>query len=178
MMTRDDVLRELELLPVWQLRVPVAAVQTEPAQIAASEKLAPEILTVKKLEITQNFQITISQDNHWAFACENNMPADRMDAGSQSMLFDNILKALHIDKTFTTQNLAEVNAKVIVAFGENVAQKLLSSQEKLENLQGKLHAIGAAKVIASDDLAHLIAHPQDKAKLWQDLCLARTYLAD
>jgi uracil-DNA glycosylase len=177
MMNRDDVLRELELLPAWQLRAP--SLMQDVAQIAETQKAevslmieAPQVAAAEQATL---FEITLSQDKYWAFACEISMPADRIDIASQSTLLNNILQALRIEKPSKMQ-AANVDAKVIVAMGEKVAQALLNTQQSLENLRGKLHTIGTAKIIASDDLAHLLANPQNKTKLWQDLCLARAYI--
>ena len=190
MMTRDDVLRELELLPVWKLRTP-AVVVAEIISEKTPEKIEVVIIAeapqVAAKEQATLFEITLSNDKNWAFACESGMPAGRMDIGSQactgmpessSILFNNIMHALHIEKPSKQQaaSVTDIDAKIIVAMGESVAQKLLNTQDSLENLRGKLHTIGNATIIACDDLAHLIASSPHKAKLWQDLCLARAHI--
>ncbi len=194
-MNRDDVLRELELLPVWKLRTPVETVLTqqvaveklEAVQVAivateesALEKPVPKKPASEKPSSTAviQYEITISQDKQWAFICKISMPAGRMDTGLQSTLFNNILHALSIEKPSKMQvaSIADVQARVIIAMGESVAQALLNTQEPLENLRGKLHAIGHMQLVATCDLAHLLSNPLDKAKVWQDLCLARSYL--
>ena len=193
--TREDVWRELELLPVWKLRTPVEAVLTqqvaveklEAAQLAiiateepalknsVSDKPAPEN---SGSMVAIQYEITMSQDKQWAFLCELGMPATHANITSQRILFNNILHALSIEKPSKMQvtSIADVNARVIVAMGEWIAQALLNTQEPLENLRGKLHAIGHTQLVASCDLAHLLNNPLDKAKVWQDLCLARSYL--
>ena len=182
-LTRDDVLRELELLPAWKLRTPVEIVLPIEIETKKIEKVEVEKVEVVEVEkpisaAAKQFEITMSQDKNWSFACEISLPADRMDAGLQSILFNNILQALGIEKPSKIQaaSIADIDTKIIVAMGASVAQALLNTQDTLENLRGKLHAIGNAQIIATDDLAHLLAHPLDKAKVWQDLCLARAYL--
>ncbi len=194
-MNRDDVLRELELLPVWKLRKPVEAVLTqqvdveklEAAQLAivATEEPALEKPAIEKPSsaVAIQYEITMTQDKQWAFICEINLSAGRVDIASQSTLFNNILHALCIEKPSKMQvaSIADVNArmtdiKIMAAMGESVAQALLNTQKPLETLRGKLHAIGHAQLVASCDLAHLLNNPLDKAKVWQDLCLARSYL--
>jgi uracil-DNA glycosylase len=177
-LTRDDMLRELELLPAWKLRTPIETVQV--AEIEAKEIAKVEVVEFEKPSRAAEilYDITISQDKQWAFLCELSMPTGRMDAASQSMLFNNILHALSIEKPSKMQakSIADIQVKMIVAMGEKVAQSLLNTQEPLESLRAKLHTIGAVKIIATYDLAHLLNNPLDKAKVWQDLCLARTYL--
>ena len=188
MMSRDDMLRELELLPAWKLRAPI---ETVPAKaIEAKEIDQIEVLKVEVLEVEKPssaaptlYEITISQDKHWAFACETSlgersMPVSRVDIGLQSILLNNILHALQIEKPTIThaQNLTDIDAKIIVTMGESVAQVLLNTQDALENLRGTLHSAGTAHIIATYNLTHLLNYPVDKAKVWQDLCLARSYL--
>ena len=203
MLTRDDMLRELELLPMWKLRAPVKSIL--PTAIEAKEivdaKIAQTGLIVNtdavvKLEkqsiiktiASTQFEITLSQNKHWAFVCESlindeiandtNMSTDQTHISLQTILLNNIMQALHAEKftKINPQSLIEIDAKIIVAFGESVAQYLLKSQEKLENMQGKLHAINDSKLIVTNELAYLLAYPQQKAQLWQDMCLARSYL--
>ena len=197
-LTREDVWRELELLPVWRLRAPIETVLakvTEPKAIEAKEINQIEVINVGVLEAEKpssaaptQYEITISQDKHWAFvgetfACETlvgeiSMPASPVDIGLQSTLLSNILHALQIEKPTIkhAQNLTNIEAKITVAMGERVAQLLLNTQDALENLRGKLHGAEKAHIIATYDLAHLLNYPVDKAKVWQDLCFARSYL--
>lgn len=176
-MTRDDVLRELELLPVWQLRVPAKVETVKHEKLKATEAVIETPAEPVSTPATQ-YEITLTQDKQWAFLCESGTSANRMDTSLQGILFNNILHALSIEKPTKTQveSIADIQAKIIVAMGESVAQALLNTQEPLENLRGKLHAIGNAQLVATCDLAHLLNNPLDKAKVWQDLCLARSYL--
>ena len=188
MMSRDDMLRQLELLPAWRLRAPIETVLPKAIEVKKIDIV--EIVAVEKPSSTAppQYEITISQDKHWAFACETfagetlvgeiSMPASPLDIGLQSTLLSNILHALQIEKPTIThaQNLTDVDAKIIVAMGESMAQLLLNTQDSLENLRGKLHGAEKAHIIATYDLTHLLNYPLDKAKVWQDLCLARSYL--
>ena len=174
------MLRELELLPAWKLRVPVEAALTQKVQVEKIE--VADVATTDpskpvKAHATQ-YEITMSQDQHWAFVCELDLPEGRVDNDLQSTLFNNILHALSIENPSKIQaeSIVELQAKMIVAMGEGVAQVLLNTQDALENLCGKLHAAGTAYIIATYDLTHLLNYPLDKAKVWQDLCLARSYL--
>lgn len=178
-MTREDVLRELELLPVWKLRTPAEVSFVEPIIAEKTTTVVVETLPVASKTIAPIvFEMTVSQDKKWAFISK---PTDRMDTGLQAMLFSGILQALHIDKpvksqlqNLTVKNLADIKAQVIVAMGEAAAQALLNSQDPIEKLRGKLHAKADSSIVVTYDLPHLLANPLDKAKTWQDLCLARS----
>jgi uracil-DNA glycosylase len=180
-MTREDALRELELLPVWQLRAP--SLMQDVVQIAAEKVVANAVIETAVIEtappviaITQKADVDVetyqSENSAWVFVCS----VSRMDAASQSMLLNNIFAALQIKPKKYDGDLVAIQAKVIVAMGEKVAQALLNTQESLTYLRGKMHTMANSKLIASDDLAHLLANPQHKAKLWQDLCLARDHI--
>jgi uracil-DNA glycosylase len=157
--TREDVLRELELLPVWKLRTPPKVAEL------ALEKL-PEIVAEKPAEIS--YICTISDDKKWGFIC----PETRMDIASQSMLFSNILRALKITKTnkIALENIGE--ASVIVVMGETAAQQLLNTTESIEALRGKTHTYQNIPLIVTYDTQNMLENLANKAKTWDDLCMA------
>jgi DNA polymerase len=161
-MNREDILRELELLPVWKLRTPLKVAETvvEKAPIA-------EAAFVATTENT-SLELIISDDPRWIFA----YPATRMDIGSQSILFKNILHALKISKTdkILLENISE--AKVMIAMGETAAQQLLNSTESIEQLRGKTHTYQNIPLIVTYDTSDMLQHLPNKAKTWDDLCSA------
>ncbi len=163
-MTREDVLRELELLPVWQLRVPA---------VPAVEILKKNTEVKKIAEVTlaeTSYYVVVSDDKNWAFVLPQIL------TGTAQVLFNNILLALQLNKTHTEtltslSNLADV--KVIVAMGETASQQLLNSSESLEQLRGKAHMFENVPLIVTyhpDDLLQKLAN---KANMWDDLCLAK-----
>jgi uracil-DNA glycosylase len=165
-MTREDVLREFELLPVWRLRTPL---KTE-AQ-ATMETLTVEVQAEETIEVTR-YECTISDDKKWVFVC----PADHAPIASQSTLFNNILHALKIEKTNQVQleSFANIEASVIIAMGETTAQQLLNSTESIESLRGKTHLLENAPLIVTYHLNDMLQHLPNKAKTWEDLCIARS----
>lgn len=85
-MTREDVLRELELLPVWKLRAPVA-------EKPVTELIPPTpvaIVESKPIEgvVAASAVFIVSADKKWAFV----LPA--VLSGQSVDLFNNILRAL------------------------------------------------------------------------------------
>ena len=161
-MTREDVLRELELLPVWQLRVPIVS----PVEIV--QKITEATVT------ETSYYLVVSDDKKWAFVLSQAL------TGTAQILFNNILLALQLNKTHTetVANLAGLLAvladvKVIVTMGEAVSQQLLSSSESLEQLRGKVHVFENAPLVVTyhpDDLLQQLAN---KANMWDDLCIAK-----
>ena len=70
---------------------------------------------------------------------------------------------------------------VALAFGGAVAQKITGEKDSLPQLRETILALNNGSdeeipVIASFDLAQLLAKPKDKALLWQDLLLAKSVL--
>jgi DNA polymerase len=70
---------------------------------------------------------------------------------------------------------------VAFAFGGSVAQKITGEKDPLPQLRETILALNneadeEIPVIASFDLAQLVARPKDKALLWQDLLLAKSVL--
>ena len=190
-MSREDVLRELELLPVWQLRVP-AAPKVEVAQKIAEVKadVNAEVKTdvnteVKTLEILEpapvlaapetSYYVVISDDKNWAFVLPQAL------TGAAQALFNNILLALQLNKTHakTLANLFEIKSdvKVIVAMGELTAQQLLNSLEPIEALRGKPHVFehiaGNIPLVVTYHPNDLLQHLSFKANMWDDLCIAK-----
>jgi DNA polymerase len=164
--SREDALRELELLPVWKLRAPLKVVDAaiETPQIV---EVAAEAAIAATTENT-NLELIISDDKKWVFIC----PETRMDIDSQSTLFSNILRALKIAKTnkIALENIGE--ASVIVAMGESVAQQLLNSTESLEQLRGKMHNYQNLPLIVTYSKQNMLENLANKAKTWDDLCMA------
>ncbi|PPD17250.1 MAG: hypothetical protein CTY27_04255, partial [Methylotenera sp.] len=107
-MTREDVLRELELLPVWTLRAPILmppiAEMTQPALVATLEDAVTEKAVIETPQAAISHAVlVISDDKKWAFLLPEQLTGQAAD------LFNNILCALHINKTQTsqTQQLAQ-----------------------------------------------------------------------
>ena len=175
MMTREDMLRELELLPVWQLRAPVPLQPQPPETVPVVNRKNAEpakmLAEPAKIPDAQNaFYLTLSADKKWAFI----MPASPDLPALQSSLFNNILLALKIDKTNKSvlTSLVDIEAKVIIAMGETAAQQLLNSAESIESLRGKTHTFENFPLIVTYHPHDMLQNLANKAKTWDDLCMA------
>ena len=188
-MNREDILRELELLPAWQLRAPVQNdlteimpnLESQPVEKAVAEtKPAAHAEDTKKAEPL--FDYYVSENNAWIFIrAQEGMAGGRMDTASQActgmiessgMLFDNILIALQMKVRKYDGDLAVSGAKVIVAMGEKTAQTLLNSAETIDNLRGKTQFVHNLPLIVTYSAAEILEHLPNKAKTWHDLCSA------
>lgn len=65
-----------------------------------------------------------------------------------------------------------VQPKCIVALGRSAAQALFASDEPLGALRGRRHASAGVAMVVTCSLAFLLRHPDEKARVWADLCLA------
>jgi DNA polymerase len=110
--------------------------------------------------------------------------------GDALILFQNIIRALGLpngawvwqDQKANIDALIESSTVplVAIAFGAASAQRLTGERAPLTELRGAIHSLmhGEADVplIATLELAQVLARPQEKALLWEDLLLARSVL--
>ena len=66
---------------------------------------------------------------------------------------------------------------VVLVMGRLAAQALLQSGEPFGKLRGRLHALHGRKTVVTHDAPYLLRCPHDKAKAWDDLCLAMSLAA-
>lgn len=71
-------------------------------------------------------------------------------------------------RPFLERELALTGAGMVLTFGQAAARGLLGVASR-----GKVHRHGALPVVATYHPADLLRRPEDKAKAWADLCLAR-----
>jgi DNA polymerase len=65
-----------------------------------------------------------------------------------------------------------VKPKLIVALGKTAATALLGRDAALGSLRGALHDYRGIPLLVTYHPAYLLRSPMEKAKAWQDLCLA------
>ena len=70
-----------------------------------------------------------------------------------------------------------VHPKVIVAMGSLAVQSLLRTREPLGKLRGRVHRYAGVPLIVTYPPAYLLRNLQDKARAWDDLCLAAETVA-
>ena len=198
-MTQEDVLRELELLPMWHLRagfaplapevdaaspVPVSPVPVMPAAHVAApvlpEQVLPEPVFLEPVAaVALAWTQVASTDGVWLFVS----PTASLSADEWQLL-QNMAKAMRISlnaaqpMTDPGHALSASPAKMLITFGEEAAQHLLASQASLPTLRGQLHACHGRTLVATHALDHLLQQPLDKAQTWHDLRLAMQALAD
>ena len=76
---------------------------------------------------------------------------------------------------YLQRQIALIQPDVIIALGKTAAVSLLGLSEDtaLASLRGKLHSHAGIPLVVTYHPAYLLRKPADKAKSWQDLCLAQ-----
>jgi len=73
---------------------------------------------------------------------------------------------------YLQRQIALIQPKLIVALGKTAATALLGKEATLGSLRGTLHDYRGIPLIITYHPAYLLRSPTEKAKAWQDLCLA------
>ena len=74
---------------------------------------------------------------------------------------------------FLQRQIALIQPKVIVALGKVASNALLGKDATLASLRGTQHDYQGIPLIVTYHPAYLLRSPSEKAKAWQDLCLAQ-----
>ena len=74
---------------------------------------------------------------------------------------------------FLRRQIALIQPRLIVALGKTAASHLLSTEASLGSLRGRVHDFHGTALLVTYHPAYLLRNPPDKAKAWEDLCLAR-----
>lgn len=74
---------------------------------------------------------------------------------------------------FLRRQIALVKPRVIVVLGRFAAQSLLRSTTPIGKLRGTVHTYEGIPVVVTYHPAYLLRTLTDKARAWEDLCLAR-----
>lgn len=81
---------------------------------------------------------------------------------------------------YLQRQIALVQPKLILAMGRFAVQSLLKTGEPIGRLRGRVHEVPGmpgVPVVVTYHPAYLLRNPLDKARSWEDLCLAREVMA-
>ncbi len=78
---------------------------------------------------------------------------------------------------YLARQIALVQPRMVLAMGRYAAQALLHSDEAVGKLRGRVHRIGDVPLVVTYHPAYLLRSPADKARAWEDLCLAAECVA-
>nr|WP_184041260.1 uracil-DNA glycosylase [Chitinivorax tropicus] len=74
---------------------------------------------------------------------------------------------------FLLRQIELIQPKIIIALGRFAAQSLTKSDARIGSLRGQVHQYHGRPLIITYHPAYLLRNLPDKAKAWEDLCLAR-----
>ncbi len=77
---------------------------------------------------------------------------------------------------YLTRQIELIRPRIILAVGKFAAQWLLTSDKPVGALRGKIHHFNEIPVIVTYHPAYLLRSPTEKARAWEDLCLAQDAL--
>ena len=75
---------------------------------------------------------------------------------------------------FLVRQIELVRPRIILAMGRFAVQALLRSNEPIGKLRGRVHAYQGVPLVVTYHPAYLLRNLPDKARAWDDLCLAAT----
>jgi len=76
-------------------------------------------------------------------------------------------------ESFLQRQIKLLQPKIIVALGRHAAHSLLKTEMALSKLRGQIHSYENTPLIVTYHPAYLLRSPAEKAKAWQDLCMAQ-----
>lgn len=79
-------------------------------------------------------------------------------------------------RPYLDRQIALLKPRIIFATGRLALQALLGGNEPLGRLRGRVHIYQGIPVIASFAPSYLLRNPAEKARAWDDLCLAKATL--
>ncbi|EUJ09682.1 hypothetical protein Meth11DRAFT_0481 [Methylophilaceae bacterium 11] len=192
--TREDIFRELELLPVWQLNSAQVAAPRPVSQSIATPKVAdvpepPQIILPPEIETPHSTLSPVSAEPPlekvavtWLLYCP--LPDANIEAPASAdmlTLLKNMINAMQLLSTdyqlvHDEQVLLRYQPEYALLFGLAAANTFLGTQapdvETLGN-QPVLHAQSNCWVI--DHPADLLQTPMLKRNAWRVMCDAKAY---
>lgn len=78
---------------------------------------------------------------------------------------------------YLQRQIGLVRPRIILAMGRCAVQALLHSDEPLGRLRGRVHRFQNLPLVVTYHPAYLLRSPSEKARAWEDLCLAAATVA-
>jgi uracil-DNA glycosylase len=76
-------------------------------------------------------------------------------------------------RPYLDRQIELIRPKLIIALGKSAAATLLNVDATIASMRGRVHRYGSVPLIVTYHPAYLLRNLPDKAKAWEDLCLAR-----
>jgi DNA polymerase len=79
-------------------------------------------------------------------------------------------------RPYLDRQIALIQPRIVVALGKSAATTLLNVDASIASLRGRVHRYQGVPLVVTYHPAYLLRNLPDKAKAWEDLCLARATL--
>lgn len=76
-------------------------------------------------------------------------------------------------RPYLDRQIALIAPRIVVALGKSAATTLLNVDASIASLRGRVHRYQGVPLVVTYHPAYLLRNLPDKAKAWEDLCLAR-----
>jgi predicted Fe-Mo cluster-binding NifX family protein len=140
------------------------------------KKLGVEVLVVPERAVEQAIVLLAEGAKVLAEGAgellKNMLRAARLAEGAQVWLATLQRSAGPADVLGLDEVLAHTEPDVVFLMSRLGAQALLETDEPLGRLRGQVHDLWGLPAVVSYDLGSLLRTPTEKAKAWDDLCLA------
>ncbi len=78
---------------------------------------------------------------------------------------------------FLQRQIALIRPRLVIALGKTAALSLLRTDASIAGLRGRVHLLHGTPLLVTYHPAYLLRNLPDKAKAWEDLCMARDLMA-
>lgn len=179
-LTREDVLKELELWPIWRLNAsqPIlqAPIIAEPEQKVV-ESMIDEVATTPEVDdiVSLTIDIPVAPQSlilkPWVIYCPQ-----AEDDDSQTLL-TNIVKAMQLapDEMVLVQSpeaLLQYQTQKMVLFGLDAANTYLHTHHQdIQQVRGQCLLHEDVTYVVTHHPREMLSKPLLKREVWQDLCL-------
>jgi uracil-DNA glycosylase family 4 len=86
-------------------------------------------------------------------------------------------EVLSLFTPYLHRELAAVNPRVVIAFGNTPTRALLRTKQPISKLRGEFHAYHGAQLMPTFNPAYLLRDPSKKREVWEDMKKVRELLA-
>ena len=117
---------------------------------------------LQALNLTRGAAATPAQQVYIANAVKCRPPGTRSPTGAELAQCEGFLR----------RQVQLVQPRIILAMGPTAVQHLLRSKEPIGKLRGRVHDYHGVPLIVTYHPIYLLRHLEDKARAWDDLCLA------
>lgn len=197
---KEAILAEMGIKPLWRLRVaePAAAsgLSEKQDESQAAQRAAPAVALEDASSLGEPAQASSGREaeevrpvrfpEHVSPRVDCLLVADGVASliPQAAKLLDAMLSAIGLKRGENVLlvdagqafSVEQIKPRLIVALGQGAARGLLGELD-VDECRGRVLRYQDAPLIVSEDPAYLLSHPERKARVWEDLCLAQDQLA-